>query len=61
MGRNKKYISEEEKKEAQREWNRKYYEKNKSDINKKQMIKYYEEKIKEMEKILSKLRESINS
>ena len=56
MGRNKKYISEEEKKEAQREWNRKYYEKNKSDINKKQMIKYYEERIKEMEKVLSELR-----
>lgn len=56
MGRNKKYISEEEKKEAQREWNRKYYEKNKFDINKKQMIKYYEERIKEMEKVLSELR-----
>lgn len=61
MGRKKKYKTEEEQKEAQRKWNREYYERNKSDINKRKMEKYYESKIKEMEEKLSELRESIDS
>jgi hypothetical protein len=44
MGRKKKYNTDEERIEAQREYNRKYYEKNKSQINKKRMVKYYEQK-----------------
>ena len=56
MGRKKKYKTEEEQKEAQRKWNREYYERNKSEINKKKMEEYYESKIEEMEKKLSILR-----
>jgi hypothetical protein len=44
MGRKKKYNSDEEKKEAQREWNRQYYLKNKKKINTHRMEKYYENK-----------------
>ena len=46
MGRKKKYT-DEELKEAQREWNRLYYEKNKEKINAHRMEKYYEQKNKE--------------
>lgn len=44
MGRKKKYNTEEEKKEAQREWNRQYYLKNKEKINSHRMKKYYDGK-----------------
>lgn len=42
MGRKKKYNTEEERREAQREWNKKYYLKNKEKINAHRMKKYYE-------------------
>lgn len=42
MGRKKKYHSEEEKREAQRKWALEYYHRNKKEINKKLMEKYYE-------------------
>lgn len=57
MGRNKKYNTEEEKIQAQREWNKKYYEKNKLRINDQKMEEYYETKIKDLEEKLSFLRE----
>jgi len=57
MGRKKKYNTEEEKVQAQREWNKKYYEKNKLHINDKKMEEYYETKIKDLEEKLSFLRE----
>jgi hypothetical protein len=42
MGRLKKYITEQEKIEAQRDWAKEYYHRNKEVINKKTMEKYYE-------------------
>lgn len=42
MGRNKKYITPEDKKNAQNQWSKTYYIKNKDVINKKAMKKYYE-------------------
>jgi len=57
MGRKRKYNTEEEKIQAQREWNKRYYEKNKSHISDKKMEEYYETKIREMEEKLSFLRE----
>lgn len=42
MGRKKKYNTEEEKREAQRKWNREYYIKNKQKINTHRMEVYYE-------------------
>jgi hypothetical protein len=41
MGRLKKYKTEEEKKEAQKKWANQYYYRNKEQINKKAMEKYY--------------------
>ena len=45
MGRLKKYITEEEKIEAQRKWSLEYYYRNKEKINKKIMEKYYGRKL----------------
>ena len=42
MGRLKKYKTEQEKIEAQRNWAKEYYYRNKEKINKKTMEKYYE-------------------
>jgi squalene cyclase len=42
MGRIKKYKTIEEKLEAQRNWAKEYYYRNKEKINKKTMEKYYE-------------------
>lgn len=42
MGRTRKYNTEEEKLEAQRKWNKEYYERNKKKINTHRMKKYYE-------------------
>ena len=44
MGRNKKYNTDEEQLQAKRKWARDYYHRNKSQINKKTMEKYYEQK-----------------
>jgi hypothetical protein len=55
MGRKRKYLTEEERVQAQREWNRKYYTKNKEKLNMKQMEKYYEGKLKEIRQKLSEL------
>jgi hypothetical protein len=44
MGRVKKYFTDGDMKRAQKEWSRKYYEKNKLTINRKRMIKYYDKK-----------------
>jgi len=41
MGRSKKYKTEEEKKEAQKKWANQYYYRNKEQINKRAMYKYY--------------------
>ena len=44
MGRNKKYHTDEEKREAKRtRWNR-WYEKNKESLNEKRMKDYYDKK-----------------
>lgn len=42
MGRLKKYITEEEQRNAQKKWASEYYYRNKEEINKKTMEKYYE-------------------
>ena len=42
MGRLKKYKTEEEKKEVQKKWANQYYHRNKEQINKRAMEKYYE-------------------
>ena len=42
MGRKKKYFTEDERKEAQRRWNKTFYEHNKDRLNKNSMEKYYE-------------------
>jgi hypothetical protein len=42
MGRKRKYITEEEQRTAQQEWNRMYYSKNKEKINSHRMKRYYE-------------------
>jgi hypothetical protein len=44
MGRKKKFLTEEEKILAQREYCKKYYERNKDVLNKKSMEKYYEKR-----------------
>jgi hypothetical protein len=46
MGRRKKYNTEQERTDAQREWSRAYYAKNSTSINEKRMKKYYERKFK---------------
>ncbi|MBT4208619.1 hypothetical protein HOE22_09800 [Candidatus Woesearchaeota archaeon] len=56
MGRIKKHITVDEKKQAQRKWSLDYYHRNKDEINKEKMEKYYEEKIREFQKKLSDLR-----
>jgi hypothetical protein len=42
MGRKKKFLTQEEKVLAQKEYCKKYYERNKDVLNKKSMKKYYE-------------------
>jgi hypothetical protein len=44
MGRKKKYLTPEQKKEAQRKWSRVYYEKNKPQIDEKAKLRYQETK-----------------
>jgi hypothetical protein len=44
MGRFKKYKTDEEKKEAQKNWAKEYYHRNKLKINEKTMEKYYGKK-----------------
>ena len=44
MGRKKKYFTKEEKLKAQRKWNDTFYQRNKEDLNKASMKKYYERK-----------------
>lgn len=44
MGRLKKYLTDCDKKEAQKKWAKEYYHRNKEKINKKTMQKYYEKK-----------------
>jgi hypothetical protein len=56
MGRRSKYKTEEERKEAQRKWNREYYHRNKDKINSQRMEKYYEGKLKDIQEKLSNLR-----
>lgn len=41
MGRKKKYLTEEERIEAQRRWNMEYYARNKDSIKKKTLKRYY--------------------
>jgi hypothetical protein len=43
MGRNKKYLSEEQKKEAQRKWSQNYYVKNKKQIDEKARARYHQD------------------
>ena len=42
MGRNKKYFTNEQRREAKQRENRQYYSRNKERINKERMRKYYE-------------------
>jgi hypothetical protein len=44
MGRIKKYITQEDKKEAQKKWAKEYYYRNREMINKKSMENYYGKK-----------------
>jgi hypothetical protein len=44
MGRKKKYNTLEQKKEAQREWSRVYYEKNKTKIDEEAKLRYQKNK-----------------
>jgi len=44
MGRKKKYITEEDKYEAQKKWAMEYYWRNKETIKKKNLKKYHEKK-----------------
>jgi len=44
MGRKKKYFTKEEKKEAQKQWVREYYCRNKEKLNTKAKEKYHESK-----------------
>jgi len=41
MGRIKKHLSEEQKKEAQRKWSQNYYVKNKKEIDEKAKNRYH--------------------
>lgn len=41
MGRNKKYLTDDERLEAQRRWNMEYYERNKDKIKKQVLNRYY--------------------
>lgn len=44
MGRKKKYKTEEDKVNAQKRWNMEYYEKNKKEIQDKNLKRYYDKK-----------------
>ena len=46
MGRLKKYKTDEERKEAQRRWSKKYYWKNKEKIDDKNKARYWYKKMK---------------
>jgi hypothetical protein len=41
MGRKKKYLTDDERLEAQRRWNMEYYERNKDKIKKQVLNRYY--------------------
>lgn len=41
MGRKKKYLTDKERIEAQRRWNMEYYERNKENIKKEALKRYY--------------------
>ena len=41
MGRNRKYFTEKEKKEAQKKWQMEHYERNKEKLRKKAKERYY--------------------
>jgi hypothetical protein len=56
MGRAKKYLTEEDKINANREKALRYYHKNKNGINKEKLAKYYEKQIRELQEKLSELR-----
>lgn len=45
MGRIKKYITEEEKIQAQKEWSKKYYWKNKKECDEKQKNRNYKKRM----------------
>lgn len=47
MGRKKKYLTIEEKRKANNEARKRYYEKNKEKIRTSRMEKYYEQRAKE--------------
>lgn len=51
MGRNKKYFTNEQRRDAKQRENRKYYSRNKDRINKERMRKYYEKVGKEVSKV----------
>ena len=44
MGRKKKYLTEEERIEAQKRWNMEYYERNKISIKQKALKRYHGKK-----------------
>ena len=44
MGRNRKYFTEKEKKEAQRKWQMEHYERNKEILREKAKERYYKKK-----------------
>jgi hypothetical protein len=56
MGRNRKYNSEEERKEAQRRWSMEYYHRNREKLQKKAKERYRKKKQMELkEKQLKEL------
>lgn len=60
MGRTKKYLTEEDKNNANRSKSKRWYEKNKGEHNTHRMIEYYEKQLREIQQILSELRKEIN-
>jgi len=56
MGRKRKYLTEEEKIQANRAKSLRYYHKNKDKLNREKMVEYYEKRIKDMDEELSELR-----
>lgn len=53
MGRNKKYITKNDKYDAECKWKREWYQRNAVSVRKKRMDRYWEQK--KMEKELSDL------
>ena len=52
MGRKRKYYTEEEKREAQLQWQREHYERNKKRLRKKARVHYHAKKIEKRSKNL---------